>query len=387
MLNLSGNAGLAQTAAGDGTGDSPLFPGQLLAGNLTVYVDNSSGAFTPDELARIQDAINGWDALLVPYSVSITEVSDPALANLVLTAATTSPSGGAASGVLGCYDAATSTITMIAGWNWYAGSDPSQIGPGQYDFETTVLHELGHALGLGGSTDPGSPMFETLAAGTTHRIMTTQDLNIPDAPDGADPLAAAGFAKATVPAALAISIPVPVAPPAVAVVLPATTGAPPSAVPGVSTPSSAETAIGAPDVSARPAQPLININAMSVESRTLAPGMVGADRTRAPDAFTGPGDVLGEVGPPLVEAGPLATRSLLRAWDHAITACVAENDALPRSSTMVERSALGLVEPPVSFLEQTLIAGVAFALWGSWEVRSRSGDRRVRRSSFRRAGS
>jgi hypothetical protein len=82
---------------------------------------------------------------------------------------------------------------MIQGWNWYAGADPTQIGAGQYDFETTVLHELGHALGLGGSTDPSSPMYETLAAGVTNRTVTTQDLNIPDPPEGADPQMAAGF--------------------------------------------------------------------------------------------------------------------------------------------------------------------------------------------------
>jgi hypothetical protein len=71
---------------------------------------------------------------------------------------------------------------MIKGWNWYAGADATQIGADQYDFQTAVTQGLGHALGLGGSLDPSSPMFETLAAGTTHRIMTTQDHNIPDLP-------------------------------------------------------------------------------------------------------------------------------------------------------------------------------------------------------------
>jgi hypothetical protein len=37
-------------------------------------------------------------------------------------------------------------------------------------------------------------MYETLATGTAHRIMTVADLNIPYPPEGADPLTAVGFA-------------------------------------------------------------------------------------------------------------------------------------------------------------------------------------------------
>ena len=193
-LNLSGNVALTQTAAGsDGTGDTSGIANTLLAGNLSVYINDPNGYFTADELARIQDAINAWDAILAPYNVTITEVSDPTLANIVIDTGTTSACGGVANGVLGCYNEPNSEITMIQGWNWYAGADPTQIGAGQYDFETTVMHELGHALGLGGSTDPSSPMYETLAAGVADRTVTTQDLNIPDPPEGADPQMAAGF--------------------------------------------------------------------------------------------------------------------------------------------------------------------------------------------------
>ena len=70
------------------------------------------------------------------------------------TSAPPAPAAAWRSGVLGCFNAPNSEITMIQGWNWYAGADPTQIGAGQYDFETTVTHELGHALGLGGSTEP-----------------------------------------------------------------------------------------------------------------------------------------------------------------------------------------------------------------------------------------
>src|SRR5439155_6977584 len=68
---------------------------------------------------------------------------------------------------------------------------PTKIHTQQYDFQTTVTHELGHALGLGGTTDSNSPMFEKLYPGTARRTMTVRDFNIPDAPAGADALRAA----------------------------------------------------------------------------------------------------------------------------------------------------------------------------------------------------
>src|SRR5262249_20829281 len=127
-----------------------------------------------------QDAIRGLDALLAPYSVTISEVSNAASANLVFDAGPASASGGLADGVLGNYTSSTpwGIITVIQGWNWYAGADPTGIGPGQYDFETVVTHEFGHALGLGHSDDPASVMYDALAAGTTRRSLTTQDLNV-----------------------------------------------------------------------------------------------------------------------------------------------------------------------------------------------------------------
>jgi hypothetical protein len=191
-LNLSGNVAVTQMAQGaTGAGDAAGLADTLLAGNLEFYINDSSGEFTPDELARIGDAVSGWDALLAPYNVTITEVPDASLANLIVDTGTTSASGSTADGVLGCYNSAAGEITILQGWNWYAGADPAQIGQSQYDFQTTVTHEFGHALGLGHSADPNSPMFESLATGQVRRVMTVADLNIPDPPTGADPLRAA----------------------------------------------------------------------------------------------------------------------------------------------------------------------------------------------------
>jgi hypothetical protein len=193
-LNLSGNVALTQLAQGsDGAGDSAGIANTLLAGSLDIYIDDPTGYFSADMLARIQDAITSMDALLLPFNVTITEVSDPSVANVILDNGTTSASGDMAGGVLGCFNPTGSQIeiTMIRGWNWYAGADPIQIGSGQYDFQTTVTHELGHSLGLGGSSSPTSPMNELLPMGTARRTMTVADLNIPEPPDGADPLTAA----------------------------------------------------------------------------------------------------------------------------------------------------------------------------------------------------
>jgi hypothetical protein len=96
---------------------------------------------------------------------------------------TSSAVGSYADGVLGCTTDA-GQITLIAGWNWYAGSDATQIGSTQYDFETVVIHELGHALGLGHSASATSVMFATLAAGTANRGIAPADLNVPDTDGG-----------------------------------------------------------------------------------------------------------------------------------------------------------------------------------------------------------
>ncbi len=193
-INLSGNVALTQSAAGSGgLGDTAGIGNTLLAGDIEVYV-NPSGAFTPDELARIQDAIATWDAVLAPESVAITEVGDRASANVVIDFGSTSACGGLSQGVLGCYDGSDGEVAIIQGWSWYAGANAAAIGPDQYDFETTVVHELGHALGLGHSSNPASPMYATLATGVADRVPTARDLDIPDPSADADPQLAAGFA-------------------------------------------------------------------------------------------------------------------------------------------------------------------------------------------------
>jgi hypothetical protein len=179
QLTANGNAAGLVTDGSGGTATA----GALLGGEVDLYVDNSNGDLTSDELARIQDAVNSIDATIAPYDVVINEVSDPTQANVTLNMNTTSALGGVAQGVLGCTTDADQ-VTIIQGWNWYAGADPTQVGAGQYDFETAAMHELGHVLGLGHSSNSASVMYASLATGTANRVLTTADLSVPDSDCG-----------------------------------------------------------------------------------------------------------------------------------------------------------------------------------------------------------
>jgi hypothetical protein len=193
-LQLSGSGSSSLNTDGAGTA-----AGELLAGNLSLYVDDPSGYLDSNARARIDDAITNLDNLLVPYSVTVTLSSEVATANLVLDTAVTSAAGGYAEGVLGCYTN-TGEITLVRGWNWFTGSDPASMDADQFDFETIVSHELGHALGLGHSGDPASTMFASLGTNEARRYLTTADLGIRDADGGPDGLHAAlpGVAKSAV---------------------------------------------------------------------------------------------------------------------------------------------------------------------------------------------
>jgi hypothetical protein len=90
----------------DGSGGTAT-AGALLGGEVDLYVDNSNGDLTSDEVARIQDAVSSIDATIAPYGVTIVEVSDPPPANVTLNMNTTSSLGGFAQGVLGCTTTAT----------------------------------------------------------------------------------------------------------------------------------------------------------------------------------------------------------------------------------------------------------------------------------------
>jgi hypothetical protein len=172
---LAGNSAAVDTSTLPATTDNYGFG--LTGSNLELYVDNSNGNLSSDELARIDDAVAAIDSVTAAYGVTITEVSDPTQANMMLRMDTSTALGGSADGVLGCM---SDMVTIVSGWDWYAGADPTQIGAGQYDFQTVVIHELGHALGVGHNNDPLSVMYPELDAGMVKRALTAADTSIAD---------------------------------------------------------------------------------------------------------------------------------------------------------------------------------------------------------------
>jgi hypothetical protein len=183
----------ASSASGSADSQPVSDAGQLVTGTIGVYLDNGDGTpVNADEQARFDDAIQALDATFAPYGVNVVDVGvrDAADAIVQVEMAGTSAAGSAADGVLGCTVAGK--ISLVTGWNWYTGADPSAIGVGQYDFESIVTHELGHAIGLGHSGDTGSVMYPYLGSGEARRGVTTQDMSVLEASDGTpEPLLAA----------------------------------------------------------------------------------------------------------------------------------------------------------------------------------------------------
>jgi hypothetical protein len=188
VVNLQGGTNPPNqklTAVGVAASDTPQLvtsSASLLTSVLFVTVQDDVGALDPAVHARIDDAFATLNAELGPLGVELMEV-DPSSAapDITIDINTTSPAGGMADGVLGCETGGG--ITLIAGWSWYTGSDPSQVSAGQYDLQTIVTHELGHSLGLGHSADPGSAMYATLDTGAVRRGLTAADLNVIEAAD------------------------------------------------------------------------------------------------------------------------------------------------------------------------------------------------------------
>jgi hypothetical protein len=156
--------------------------GLLVRGLLSVSVDDAAHALTPEQRARIHDAITELNDAFAAFDAGLilVEGNSSTWADIHVRTDTSSPCGSAADGVLGC-ETIAGEITIVQGWNWYTGSDPSLVGSNQYDYQTMVMHELGHSIGLGHSTDPKSVMYGTLSTGQARRALSAADVGANDA--------------------------------------------------------------------------------------------------------------------------------------------------------------------------------------------------------------
>lgn len=183
--------------------------------NVVVLV-HDHGNLDANRLARINDAIAEVNSAAVNFGVNLnlTTVTDKAQShNIHVHEDTTS---GCGSGALGCAEYAVyisqsgkfgdghgnhlyageevgdiggkAEATVLSGFNWYTGANPSQIGPNQYDYQTVMTQELLHLVGEGhdstiynsdpetvGNTDRRSVMHGSLGQGIVRRSMSTHD--------------------------------------------------------------------------------------------------------------------------------------------------------------------------------------------------------------------
>jgi hypothetical protein len=122
-------------------------------------------------------------------------------------------------------------------------------------------------------------------------------------------------------------------------------------------------------------------------SRGLKANSVARDQAPAWVIGADPDDPYRELGIVPIETSPASPRSVPTLWDDALMAWVAESDQ-PAGSPVAEKASnpAGSVEGLAASAPESIVAaGGAVALWGSWEIRSRRGDRRHRRSLLRRA--
>ncbi len=153
-----------------------IAPAQTLRTGV-IFVSLETAAAS--QVDRVQDALTFLSQDLARFGVVLTAApaGSETTADIRIRIASTSPCGSAADGVLECTEG-SGDITILQGWNWYTGDVPSEIASDQYDFQTVLTHEMGHALGFDHSHDTASVMYGALTTGVARRTLGRNDLDI-----------------------------------------------------------------------------------------------------------------------------------------------------------------------------------------------------------------
>ena len=187
QTNEGGNYSVSITASalnGGGGGLTTESPGPnrqarldvtIVSNVIRVWVDDAIG--DPAKLARIRDAIaemnEGLDRNNLDITMTVVTEEGQADIKVLFEGTDAGVIASADGGELG------STITMSNNveFSWYTGTDTELIQSVEYDWQTVVLHELGHAIGMDHSNNPGSAMYFFLETGETRRELHQTDLS------------------------------------------------------------------------------------------------------------------------------------------------------------------------------------------------------------------
>ncbi|HYV35475.1 MAG TPA: SdrD B-like domain-containing protein [Gemmataceae bacterium] len=158
--------------------DSLSTLGNVITGVYHVTVDGlDNGKDGRAEQARIDDALATLNGTLGAFGVTLTSGAGDAndVSTIHIHLASSCVLGSSQDGVLGVTSG--TDITLVTGWNYYLGANAAGIGAGQFDFQTVVSHEIGHALGLGHSADLTSVMYPYLSTADVRRDFSATDLS------------------------------------------------------------------------------------------------------------------------------------------------------------------------------------------------------------------